>query len=231
MNRVLVVDDDEQIRAAVAGALERFDFDIKTVESADEAQLAVGSFEPDIILLDIMMPGMSGIEFCRQLRQTKDIPVIFLSGLDTEVDRIVGLEIGADDYLTKPFHPGELLARIKAVLRRTAPKTEPAPKESNGSMLEHGPLSMNLDSHTVHVHEERIDLTKTEFLLLKTMMRYPSKVYSRDELMSSAHGPGTHVSDRTINSHIRRLRSKLEVAGVDPIETVRGVGYRMSIME
>ncbi len=226
MPKILAVDDDPQILDVVSESLSRFGYDISCVGDAASAKLELRRFEPDLILLDIVLPDTSGIDFCRELRQTRDVPVIFLSGLDTEVDRIVGLEIGADDYLTKPFHPGELLARVKAVLRRTSPK--PLQAVSNSNVLEHGEMRMDLDGHQLTVSGEPVDLTKTEFLLLKTMMRHPNKVYTRDELTASAHGPMTHVSDRTVNSHIRRLRAKLEEVGIDPIETVRGVGYRIA---
>lgn len=230
MTRVLVVDDEPDVQDSVRGVLEKFSYDVECVEDVARARRSVASFEPELIILDIMLPGTSGKDFCRELRQSRDVPVIFLSGLDSDVDRIVGLELGADDYLTKPFHPGELLARVRAVLRRTTGRTPTngvAASKAN-AMYEHGPLALDLDRHAALVDGETLDLTRTEFLLLKTLMRRPSRVCSRDELMEGAYGPVTYVSDRTINSHIRRLRSKLEDHDIDPIETVRGVGYRMA---
>lgn len=224
MKHVLVVEDEDEVRTSVARTLERYDFAVTCVEDAEAGERCLEVEPIDIIILDINLPGASGIEFCRQLRRTRDVPVIFLSGLDGDVDRIVGLEIGADDYLTKPFHPGELLARVRAVLRRTAPTdrrdTPPSPS------IERGRIRVDVDEYRVFVDDEPIDLTLTEYNLFKTMMGRPGKVYSRSELMERSYDRTTYVSDRTINSHIRRLRSKLQDAGVDPIDTVRGVGYR-----
>ncbi len=140
-----------------------------------------------------------------------------------------GLELGADDYLTKPFHPGELLARTRAVLRRTAraPRRESHDDPEKAETIEHAGVCLDLDRHEARVGEVVLDLTKTEFDLLRTLMRRPTHVCSRDEIIRSVYGPATYVSDRTINSHVRRIRSKLEECGLDPIETVRGVGYRM----
>ena len=228
MSRVLAVDDDDQILENVRRALERYGFDVRCVADADEALRCVESFDPDIVVLDIMMPGMSGTDLCRELRRTRDVPIIFLSGLNADMDRIVGLELGADDYITKPFHPGELLARVKAVLRRSGANNTVAAKGATDDVLSHGRLRLELQQFSAFVDDALVELTKTEFLLLKTLMRRPTKVYSRDELMHGAHGPGTYVDGRTINSHIRRLRSKLADAGIDPIETVRGVGYRIA---
>ncbi len=229
MNRVLVVDDEPDVLAAVRGVLEKYGFAVACVPDAERAMEEVGAFAPDLIILDILMPGTSGKEFCLELRKTRDVPIIFLSGLDSDVDRIVGLELGADDYLTKPFHPGELLARVRAVLRRTAraPRVEPRRDDSDAELIEHAGVCLDLDRHEVRVGDEVLDLTKTEFELLKTLMRRPTHVCSRDEIIRSVYGPATYISDRTINSHIRRVRSKLEECGIDPIETVRGVGYRM----
>lgn len=232
MQRILVVDDEEDVREAVRQTLSKFNYDVECVENAEHARESLLRFKPDLIILDIMLPGKSGKDFCRELRQTHSVPVIFLSGLDDDVDRIVGLELGADDYLTKPFHPGELLARVRAVLRRTTDSEQTtSQKPSNGTphTLEHGPICVDVQRHVVSVDDGKVDVTKTEFGLLKTLMRHPTRVYSRTELMEGAYGPGTYVSERTINSHIRRLRNKLEEAGVDPIETVRGVGYRILI--
>lgn len=231
MQRVLVVDDDELIQALVVRALQRVGYDVLCVANADAARAELERFEPELIVLDIMLPGMSGIDFCHELRKTHDVPVIFLSGLDTDVDRIVGLEIGADDYLTKPFHPGELLARVRAVLRRATPPEVPKPTHGSDATLQHGALHVDLERHVVFIDGEEIELTKTEFMLLSTLMRRPTKVYSRDDLMSGAYGPATYVAERTINSHMRRLRSKLDHGGFDPIETVRGVGYRIAKLD
>lgn len=235
MQRVLVVDDESDVREAVARTLDQFNFDVQCAVDGEEAMDCLSSFDPDLIVLDIVLPGISGKDLLRELRRTHSVPIIFLSGLDNDVDRIVGLELGADDYLTKPFHPGELLARVRAVLRRTSTSAVEAPvvgsRSRNSQNLQYGRVTVDPQRHLVLVDDHEVDLTKTEFLLLKTLMRHPTRVYSRDELMEGAYGPATYVSDRTINSHIRRLRSKLEEAGIDPIETVRGVGYRVAARE
>jgi two-component system OmpR family response regulator len=237
MKRVLVVDDEEDVRATVRQTLGKYEFDVECASNADEAREKVLTFEPDLIVLDIMLPGTSGKDFFRELRQTRSTPVIFLSGLDGDVDRVVGLELGADDYLTKPYHPAELLARVRAVLRRTANDgphdSDDPPHGSNGvtKKMAYGPIRINLERYEVSVGEQLVELTKTELQLLKTLMRRPGRVYSRDELREGAYGPGFHVTDKTINSHIKRVRNKLEEAGVEPIETVRGVGYRLGALE
>jgi two-component system OmpR family response regulator len=178
----------------------------------------------DLVILDVMLPGMDGIEVCRTLRRSNQVPVLFLSSRDEEVDRIVGLEIGGDDYLSKPFSPRELVARVRALLRRAAaPPVQPVA----GTSLAHGRLSIDLDTLRVHWDGQDVALTATEFGLVRTLLSQPGKVFSRDELMDRAYATERIVSDRTIDSHIRRVRSKFADNGTDPIETVPGFGYRL----
>ena len=220
---VLIADDDPHIREVVVFALGRAGF--RTVEAADGAQ-ALARFEterPDLLVLDVLMPGKDGTDVCREIRRRSSVPILFLSSKDEEIDRVVGLEIGADDYVTKPFSPRELVARVRAVLRRTA--GEPAP--SKASELRHGELRLDVEQHRCRWGDREIELTATELGILRTLLGRPGKVYSRNELMDGAYRDETNVSDRTIDSHVRRVRAKLREAGGDPIETVHGVGYRI----
>jgi two-component system OmpR family response regulator len=176
----------------------------------------------DAVVLDIIMPELDGIEVCRRLRGQNNVPILFLSSRDDELDRIIGLEIGADDYVTKPFSPRELAARVKALLRRTA-----APPEPSGAPLRRGDLVLDVQRYRCFFRDHEIVLTVTEFALLRCLMAQLGKVYSRSELVDRAYGLGHAITDRTIDSHIRRIRRKLADAGTDPIETVYGVGYRL----
>jgi two-component system OmpR family response regulator len=220
---ILVADDDGHIREVVRYALEKAGHRVLEARDGDEA-LRVANEQPvDLLVLDIIMPGPDGLEVCRRLRAASKLPILFLTSRDDEVDRVLGLEIGGDDYLTKPFSPRELVARIKAVLRRT----ERAPDEPS-AVLRHGELTVDPERHRCLWRETEVELTVTEFALLKTLLGRPGKVYSRGELVDRAYGYGHHVTERTIDSHIRRVRKKLADAGAgDPIETVHGVGYRM----
>ncbi len=183
---------------------------------------------PDLIVLDIGMPELDGLEVCRELRRSSQMPILFLSSRDEEIDRIVGLEIGGDDYLTKPFSPRELVARVKAILKRAAPAT------SSGvpiKLWQRGGLHMDLEAYTTHWGDEPLALTLTEFLLLATLLRHPEKVYGRENLMDAVYGDVT-VSDRTIDSHIRRVRQKFAERGaLHIVDTVYGVGYKLGSCE
>ncbi len=219
---ILIVDDDPSIREIVKFSLEKQGFD--TIESphGEHALEIFASTRPDLVLLDVMMPELDGTEVCKRIRASSTVPIIFLSSRDDEIDRVLGLELGGDDYITKPFSPREMVARVKAVLRRF----EPAPKpEDEGEQLRHGALRLDLVRVKAYWDEQEVDLTVTEFGMLRTLMSYPGKVYSRDELMRRAYRDHTIVSDRTIDSHITRLRKKFERLGADPIKTVHGLGY------
>ncbi|MBB25032.1 MAG: two-component system response regulator CreB [Geminicoccus sp.] len=225
MNCILVVDDDPHIREVVQFALDKEGFD--TLEAGDGAQ-ALERFaaeRPDLIVLDITMPELDGTEVCRRIRQTSRTPIIFLSSRDDEIDRVLGLELGGDDYITKPFSPRELVARVKAVLRRL--EDAKAPRDEGTAIMQHGRLSLNLDDFTGSWDDTQIVLTLTEFGIIRTLMQRPGKVYSRDDLMSSAYELARIVSDRTIDSHVRRVRKKFADIGADPVETVHGIGYKL----
>lgn len=224
---VMIVDDDPDIRNLVQAALEAEGFEAVGVSNGETALERFESIAPDLIVLDVLMPGMSGTEFCREIRQRSEVPILFLSGRGDDIDRIIGLELGADDYMSKPFNPRELVARVRAILRRT--QSTPGTDEDPGrDVVRHGKLQIDLERFETHYDDQLVELTKTEFMLLQTLMRRPGKVYSRAELINGAYEDSIYVSDRTIDSHIRRLRNKLHEVGADPIETVRGVGYKLT---
>ena len=220
--RILIVDDDPAIREVVRFALDRAGF--ATTEAAD-GQAALDHFAADaadLLVLDVTMPGLDGIAVCRALRRTSAVPILFLSSRDEEVDRIVGLEVGGDDYLTKPFSPRELVARVRAVLRRVSP---PAPAAA--PVRRHGKLALDADTLRVTWDGMDVALTATELGLLRALLARPGRVFSRDELMVRAYATDRVVSDRTVDSHVRGVRAKFAALGAAPIETLPGFGYRL----
>lgn len=229
MSLILVVDDDAHIRSVVRFALEAAG--LRVSEAADGAQaLALYAAEaPALVVLDIMMPGLDGIEVCRRLRQSSTVPIVFMSCRDEEIDRIVGLELGGDDYVTKPFSPRELTARVRAVLRRT--QLEPPPGAPAGertpTVLRHKELVLDGERFEARWGAHVVPLTVTEQALLRVLLSRPGKVFPREELIDAAYGPAHALSDRTIDSHVRRVRQKLAAVGADVIDTVHGVGYRL----
>ncbi len=224
-NHVLVADDDPHIRDVLVFALEKAGMSVITASDGMEALALALDQKPDLVILDINMPRLDGLDVCRRLRAnaaSADLPILFLSSRDEEVDRIVGLEIGGDDYVTKPFSPREVTARIQAILKRTKPATKTTAQKS------HGLLVLDGDGRSATWKSEALSLTMTEFDLLLTLAAAPTKIFSRDELMSKAYGAHVAVSDRTIDSHIRNLRSKFsDLGGEDVIATVHGIGYRL----
>ena len=224
---ILVVDDDPQIREVVRFAVGREGF---RVVEAGNGRDAIAAFErepADLIILDILMPEMDGTDVCRTIRSRSTVPIIFLSSKDDEVDRILGLELGGDDYVTKPFSPRELVARVRAVLRRRSPAS-PAPGADAGARrIVHGRLSLDLDRFAASWDGTDVVLTVTEFGLLRTLAGFPGKVYTREELMEKGYAYDNVVSGRTIDSHVRRLRQKFAAVGGEPIETVHGLGYKV----
>ncbi len=222
MARILLVDDDPHLREVVRYALQRAGHDVREEGDGVQALAAAASWQPDLLVLDVLMPEMDGLEVCRQLRQTSQVPILFLSSRGEEVDRVLGLEMGGDDYLTKPFSPRELVSRVKDVLRRT----RPAPSAPT-STLQSGALRLDTEAFRCFCGEAEVSLTVTEFRILEVLVRRPGRVYPRAELVDLAY-PGTHhVSDRTLDSHVRRIRQKLRDGGVDAIETVHGLGFRL----
>ena len=223
--RVLVVEDETPIREMLCFVLEQNGFE--PIEAADFAQGVAQVVEPfpDLILLDWMLPGGSGIQFIKQMKQdelTRQIPIIMLTARGEEEDKVRGLEVGADDYITKPFSPKELTARLKAVIRRAVPTATEEVIEVQG-------LKLDPVSHRVTVNEQALDLGPTEFRLLHFFMTHPERVYRREQLLNNVWGTNVYVEDRTVDVHIRRLRKAVSLAGHDElIQTVRGSGYRFS---
>jgi two-component system OmpR family response regulator len=226
---ILVVDDDPHIREVVCFALAKAGMAARAAEDGAAALRMAGELAPDLIVLDINMPEMDGLELCRTLRRESDVPILFLSSRDDEIDRILGLELGADDYVTKPFSPRELVARINAILKRV----RAAPVEADGpgsAAVRLGALEIDPMEHRVGWQGAEVALTATEFQLLLTLARQPRRVFGRDELMRAVYAPNIHVSDRTLDSHIRHVRAKLAAAGGERlIETVHGVGFRLGL--
>lgn len=223
--RILVVEDEAPIRDMIKFVLEQSDFDVTEAEDFDIAQEAIVEPYPEIILLDWMLPGGSGIQLAKKLKQhehTKDIPIIMLTARGEEEDKVRGLDAGADDYITKPFSPKELIARIKAVLRRTSPTSNEEPISFSGLVLD--PVS-----HRVTSHGNALKLGPTEFKLLHFFMTHSERVYSREQLLDNVWGTNVYVEDRTVDVHIRRLRKAISGHGHEHmIQTVRGSGYRFS---
>lgn len=224
--RILVVDDERPIREVVQYALEREGFAVTLAASGEQADAALERESFCLMVLDIMLPDADGLELCRRYRQKAETPILFLSARGEEIDRVLGLEMGADDYLTKPFGTRELVARVKAVLRRAQPSLAPEPR---GSLrLEVGKLQLDVDRHELTVSGNSVTLTHTEFCLLQSLMRRPGVVFSRAQLMQLAYSDETHITERTVDTHVRRIRAKLREQGVKPIVTVHGVGYKLT---
>jgi two-component system OmpR family response regulator len=222
---ILVADDDTHIREVISFALEKAGMQVTLAGDGREA-LSRFHHAIDLIVLDINMPELDGLEVCKELRKTSDIPILFLSSRDDEIDRIIGLEIGGDDYVTKPFSPRELVARINVILKRRigAPKTSP-----NAKNLAYGKLRIAPEQHAANWDGQALNLTATEFAILMLLTSQPSHVFSRDTIMSKAYEHHVYVSDRTIDSHIRHIRQKFAEAGCSAIiETVHGVGYKLN---
>ncbi|EAS2249180.1 phosphate response regulator transcription factor PhoB [Salmonella enterica] len=223
--RILVVEDEAPIREMVCFVLEQNGFQPVEAEDYDSAVNKLNEPWPDLILLDWMLPGGSGLQFIKHLKReamTRDIPVVMLTARGEEEDRVRGLETGADDYITKPFSPKELVARIKAVMRRISPMAVEEVIEMQG-------LSLDPGSHRVMTGDSPLDMGPTEFKLLHFFMTHPERVYSREQLLNHVWGTNVYVEDRTVDVHIRRLRKALEHCGHDRmVQTVRGTGYRFS---
>jgi two-component system, OmpR family, response regulator ChvI len=231
MSTIALVDDDLNILASVSMALEAEGYRVMTYTDGVSALDDFRTAFPDLAILDIKMPRMDGMETLRQLRQKSDLPVIFLTSKNEDIDELFGLKMGADDFIRKPFSHRLLVERVKAVLRRASPKDGAVPKEANSSrVLECGFLRMDPERHTCTWKNEPVTLTVTEFLLLQVLASRPGVVRSRRALMDAAYDSQTYVDDRTIDSHIKRLRKKLTASDkeFDGIETLYGVGYRFN---
>ncbi len=223
--RILVVEDEAPIRQMLVFTLSRAGFEVDEAGDSAGARIHIVDSKPDLVLIDWMLPDSSGLELTRSLRRDKtcrEIPVIMLTARTEEKDKLMGLESGADDYITKPFSSKELLARVKAVLRRSAPNTE--------EPLKAGSLQLNPVTHRVTVEDSDINLGPTEFRLLMFLMQHPERVYSREQLLDYVWARNVFVEERTVDVHIRRLRKALEAFAADHyVQTVRGAGYRFSV--
>lgn len=229
-HRILVVDDDPHIREVICVALKKAGLVPVSARDGAEALVRFKAEQPDLIILDVGMPEADGLEVCRRIRQSSDIPILFLSARDDEIDRVLGLEIGGDDYVTKPFSPRELIARVNVILRRAARRG--AETTGDGRPMTQGGLTIEPQSHLAEFDGKDLALTAIEFDILKTMIARPTIVFTRDQIMSAAYRLNIQVSDRTIDSHIRNIRSKLAAQGCDSaIETVHGVGFRLGRCE
>lgn len=221
--RVLIVDDDPHIREVLVFAFAKAGIETTQAEDGEAALAAIAQDAPDLVVLDINMPRMDGLEVCRRLRAQGELPILFLSSRDDELDRVLGIELGADDYVVKPFSPREVVARAQAILRRSARDVVPAAQP-----LGRGGLSLDLDGWTASWQGDDVALTVTEFTLLRTLAAAPTRFFTRDELIDRLHGPGFAITDRTIDSHVRNLRRKFAEAGCESlVETRAGVGYRL----
>jgi two-component system OmpR family response regulator len=223
--RILVVDDDAHIREVAQFALEKAGLEVVEAGDGRKALELFSRSKPDLVILDITMPEIDGFAVCREIRKSSETPILFLSSRADEVDRVVGLEIGGDDYVTKPFSPRELVARVQVILKRTRAKPIDA---TDMKELRHGSVRLDVAAHTAYLDDKKISLTATEFALLKTFLHHPEHVLSREQLMDAAYDANISVNDRTIDSHIRHVRSKYSRAGCNEvIETVHGVGYKL----
>ena len=226
--RILVVEDEPDILELVRFHLVQAGWTVETAATGSEALGALRRGRPDLVVLDLMLPDVSGSEICREIRADRalsDVPVVMLTARAEEVDRVVGFELGADDYVTKPFSPRELVLRLRAVLRRRRPESAQAAEAT--PVLSHGPLHLDVERHRCSVAGETVELTAKEFGLLAALMSRPGRVLSREQLLEEVWGSEISVTLRTIDTHLKRLREKLGEAG-SLVETVRGVGYRFT---
>ncbi len=228
MPTVALVDDDRNILTSLRIVLETEGYKVRTYNDGASGLEGLTQEPPDIAILDIKMPRMDGMELLRRLRQDSELPVIFLTSKDEEIDELFGLKMGADDYIRKPFSQRLLVERVKAILRRGVARATDAPPANSDNTLERGKLVMDQERHTCHWDGKPVTLTVTEFLILQSLAQRPGVVKSRDALMDAAYDDQVYVDDRTIDSHIKRLRKKFKVVDddFDVIETLYGVGYR-----
>ena len=225
-SRVLIIEDEPDIRKTIDYNLSKESYEVIQAASIDEGEKALASNKIDVIILDLMLPDGSGLTLCRDIKSepsTKNIPVIILTAKTEEVDRVVGFELGADDYVTKPFSVRELILRVKAILKRGA-STEIKTDNVQDSF---GELTLNYDEHQAYINNEEISLTALEFKLLKHLINRKGRVQTRDQLLEDVWGYSSNVTTRTVDTHIKRLREKLGIVG-EHIQTIRGVGYRFS---
>jgi DNA-binding response OmpR family regulator len=226
-SKILVVDDENHILELARLYLTREGYEVEGLGDGAQAVIRFGQLKPDLVILDIMLPGTDGLTICKEIRKQSQVPIIMLTARDEVTDKVVGLEVGADDYLTKPFHPQELVARAKALLRRA--KIEP----DQPKLIRAGKLEVDLERHEVRFGKERVQLRPKEFDLLTLLARHPGRVFQRSELLDLVWGYDFPGYTRTVDVHVQQLREKLAAAKVtEPsIETVWGVGYRLELAE
>ncbi|MDQ6434232.1 response regulator transcription factor [Mesorhizobium sp. LHD-90] len=223
-HRILVADDDPHIREVICFALEKAGMVVDAVGDGASALAQAERKPPDLMVLDVGMPRMDGLEVCRELRKTSRLPILFLSARDEEIDRILGLEMGGDDYVTKPFSPRELVARVNVILRRARPE----PDADEDEPVSHGRLTLRPASRAARFGETDLGLTAIEFSIVRRLLARPAHVLTRAQIVDASHAANIHISDRTVDSHIRNIRAKFVAAGcTDAIETVHGVGFRL----
>lgn len=227
MTKILVVEDEESFREGLNYMLSREGFEVVLASDGTSGMQVFDLENPDIVLLDWMLPGATGIEVCKHIRTKSKVPVIMLTAKDTEVDKVVGLELGADDYMTKPFSTPELLARIRAVLRRSG-ESQPQFVEDETEILVQGPIRIDVDRHAVSVSDKAVSLPLKEFELLELLVRNAGRVLTRGQLIDRVWGSNYHGDGKTLDVHIKRIRTKIEPDPSNPvfITTVRGLGYR-----
>jgi two-component system response regulator RegX3 len=225
MARILVVEDEETLSEAIAFLLSKEGFEVNVAATGPDAIEQFEKSGADLILLDLMLPGLSGTEVCRQIRAKSAVPIIMLTAKDSEIDKVVGLEIGADDYVTKPYSSRELIARIRAVLRRG----ELSDSADDGAVIEVGPVRMDTDRHVISVNGEQVSIPLKEFELLEFLMRNAGRVLTRIQLIDRVWGSDYVGDTKTLDVHVKRLRAKIEKDPANPefIQTVRGMGYKM----
>ena len=226
-NRVLIIDDDEKLRKLLKEYLEGNGFTVVTLADGSDVKKTLQKELPKMVILDIMLPGKDGLEVLKEIRTDDTVPVIMLTAKGDQTDRIVGLELGADDYLPKPFNPRELLARMKAVLRRAVPEDREKVRRKEDTLLKVGGVTLNKAKQTILIEGKELELSSTEYKILEVLMRHPNVVFSRDQLMNLARGRDFMAFDRSIDVHISKLRAKLEPDPRSPmrIKTVWGAGY------
>jgi two-component system OmpR family response regulator len=229
-HRILIVDDEGHIREVIRVALKKAGMDVIEASDGKEALSRFAADMPDLIVLDIGMPEFDGLDVCREMRKNSDVPILFLSARDEEIDRILGLEIGGDDYVTKPFSPRELVARVNVILRRLSPRNGDA--KAGPGALSQGGLLIDPEQHLASFAGTPLKLTAIEFGILRAFLTRPTSVFNREQLMRAAYQLNIQVSDRTIDSHIRNIRAKLAAQDCENvIETIHGVGFRLGRCE
>ena len=229
-HRILIVDDEGHIREVIRVALKKAGMDVIEARDGKEALARFAADRPDLIVLDIGMPEFDGLDVCREVRKSSDVPILFLSARDEEIDRILGLEIGGDDYVTKPFSPRELVARVNVILRRLCPRNGEI--KAGAAALTQGSLLIDPEQHVASFAGTPLKLTAIKFGILRAFLTRPTSVFNREQLMRAAYQLNIQVSDRTIDSHIRNIRAKLAALNCENvIETIHGVGFKLGRCE